>query len=415
MRLKQLYKSHKKGLNFFQLASLPAASLSLPVILMSEQLIKDYGIGITITSILIGNLLLWLVAVATISMVQTTHMNAIENIKGYFGRYGGTLIAVILMLAFLTRYAMQLNLSMAELDQFFQFDTKLSKDIYLRIGAFLGLIAGMLSIGGIRLFKTITSLCLPVFMCLCLYGVFASDVPIEGVTSWEVSFSGVLSTISLLLPGFINFPTIFKYSRSRAHSFLGLTLVVLFISFFEISAIWLKFTHPNMAMFSHLVLLTIFVVVASTCACLLNIFFASACWETIDERFNGPKGLAIIGLLGTLTYTFLQISSPVRFFEDLTNSYIACLGTMLLIAYLMRLLVKHRPRTFEKVFNMSAWIIGCVVATVYESKHFLKGTEALLAGVSASILFFMVVIFIEETVWASCKKFSKDKTTKIKI
>jgi hypothetical protein len=45
------------------------------------------------------------------------------------------------------------------------------------------------------------------------------------------------------------------------------------------------------------------------------------------------------------------------------------------------------------------------VATIYEGQHFLKGTEALFAGITGSVLFYMVVIVVEETVWAARIRF----------
>jgi hypothetical protein len=139
----------------------------------------------------------------------------------------------------------------------------------------------------------------------------------------------------------------------------------------------------------------------------LNIYLASASWEAIVPRFGGAKGFAIIGLLGTLTYTFVQISVPVQYVQDLTNSYISTLGVVLLMAYLTRIIVRHRPRAFEQAINMATWLFGCLIATIYEIQHFLQGVQALIVGVNASILFFLLVIFIEETVWASRKKMGK--------
>ena len=144
----------------------------------------------------------------------------------------------------------------------------------------------------------------------------------------------------------------------------------------------------------------VFIVVILIYCNMVNIYLASACWETFSSRFSEPKGFAIIGLLGTLGYTFVQISTPVQFLQDLTNAYIACLGIALLLAYLTRLVVRHRPRPLEKSINLATWLFGCVVATIYEAHHFLKGTEALFAGVNGSLLFYMGVIFVEETVWA---------------
>jgi hypothetical protein len=161
------------------------------------------------------------------------------------------------------------------------------------------------------------------------------------------------------------------------------------------------------ALIFQLILLSGFLVLILTTCNMLNIYMASACWEAIVRHIGGGKEYAIIGLFGTLTYTFVQISTPVQFIQDLTNSYIAILGVVLLMAYLIRIIVRHRPRVYEKAINLSAWLFGCVIATIYESQHFLQGMDALLNGVNASVLFFLGVIFVEETAWAVRKKWLK--------
>lgn len=393
--------------NFWQLASIQSASLgSLGII--GAQLAKQYGAGTAICSIAIGNLILWLIAIAIISMVDRVHINAIDNIKTYIGKYGGLLIALILMFAFLNWYAYQINYSMTELNNLFQFDVKWQKDIHIRFGAALGLLAALLSIGGIRLLKWITVISLPLLFCYHIYAVSTSgySIPLKG--TWGVSFSAVIFSILTLLPGVINFPTFFRHSRSKAHSYFALTLITIFVSFFQISTIWMRFSNfPVSGLFLHLALTTIFLVVILTCCNLLNIYLASASWEAIVPHFGGAKGFAIIGLIGTLAYTFVQISVPVQYMQDLTNSYIASLGIVLLMAYLTRIIVRHRPRLFEKAINMATWLFGCLIATIYETQHFLQGVQALIVGVNATILFFLFIIFIEETVWASRKKFGK--------
>jgi hypothetical protein len=134
--------------------------------------------------------------------------------------------------------------------------------------------------------------------------------------------------------------------------------------------------------------------------------------ETILPHLGAGKEFAIIGLFGTLTYTFIQISTPVLFLQDLTNAYLAILGSVLLLSYLMRIVIQHRARPNEKMISLSSWIFGSLISTIYEVQYLLSGdetllaggTNALLAGLSASIYFFLTVIFIEETLWAVRKK-----------
>ena len=99
----QIFQSDHQ--NFFQLASIQSASLGYSVIIVGKQLATEYGPGTAICSIVVGNMLLWLVAIAIIFMVDRVHANAIENIKSYIGKYGGLLAAAVLLCAFMNWYA----------------------------------------------------------------------------------------------------------------------------------------------------------------------------------------------------------------------------------------------------------------------------------------------------------------------
>jgi purine-cytosine permease-like protein len=388
--------------NFFHLACIQAASLGLSGIIIGKTLSIQYGAGTAICSIAIGNLILWLIAVAVISMVDRTQSTAIDNIKSYLGKYGGVLIAIIFLFAFLGWYALQIDFCLKELGGLHLYKEKLQKGMLIRAGAVLGLVATTLSMGGIRLLRKIAVFSFPMLAAYHLYAVATSSSPVSFRGTWGVSFQAVLAAVLSLLPGVINFPTFFRHSVAKTHSFLALTLITIFITLFEISTIWMDFTGAQ-SLIPNLLLL-LFSVLTLTICNLLNIYLASASWEAIIPHFGGPKGFAIIGLLGTLTYTFIQITSPVKFLQDLTNSYIAILGVVLLFAYLLRITLKHRLRPFEKGMNLVTWLFGCAVATVYEIQHFPLGIQALLAGINASLVFILCVIFVEETVWALRKK-----------
>ncbi|SRR5581483_3607214 len=388
--------------NFLQLTSIQAMSLGLSVIIIGNQLAVKYGAGTAICSIIIGNLLLWLIAIAILSMVNRAYSTAIDNFKSYLGNYGSQLIALILMVAFLGWYAFQIDFSLQKLNSLLLTENKLERGMVIRAGAALGLVSATLSMGGIRLLKKITLFVSPFLIGYSLYTIGLSHRSVQFHGTWGISFQAVLAAVLILLPGVVNFPTFFRHSRSKSHSFLSLTLITVLVTFFEISTIWLDLSGSKR--FATSMISAAFILIILTTCNLLNIYLASACWEAIVPRFGGGKGFAIIGLLGTLTYTFIQISAPVQFIQDLTNAYIAILGVVMLMAYLLRIVLKHRPRPFEKVISLATWLFGCIVATIYETQHYLTGVNSVLVGMNASVIFLLCVLFLEETTWAIKKK-----------
>ncbi len=393
--------------NYFQLACIQSSTLGYPGIIIGQNLASTYGVATAIMSIAIGNLVAWLIGIAIISMVDKAHSNAIDNVKSYIGKAGGLAFGLVLFIALINWYAQQINSSISALNNAFSLNEIIGNQTTIKFGASLGLLIALLSIGGIRLLRKVTVCCFPIFLCYTIYEIIASDYTFDTTSPWTLSLPATLIATLVVLPGYINFPTCFRHSRSRAHSYLALSLITIFTSFFQISTIWMRFSntfssYPTL----NLIFLTLFILLTLTCINLLNIYLASACLETVVPRFSSAKGYAIIGLFGTLTYTFLQISTPVLFIEDLTNSIIGILGIILLMAYILKIIVKHRPRPFEKMLNMAAWILGSVVAAIYQVNHPQQGVDSLLTGVKASLLFFLAVLFIEELVWATQKKWA---------
>lgn len=410
VRSSRALQSHDQ--NFWQLGSIQSVGLGLPGIFYIENLAKEYGAGSTVLSIIIGNLILWLIGMVVISMVSQNRINAIENIKSYIGKFGGLIAALVFMFAFINWYGLQIYSSISDLESIFDISSEHQKSILIRLGAGLGLLTALLASGGIRIIKWIACLSLPILFIYYLSAIVISDYSVAFAGTWGFSFSGILACVVLQLPGMVNLPTFFRHSRSRADSYLALTYFTIFIIFFEIASIWLGFSHfmniSSASLFSHsivfhLIAVSIFVVLLLICNNLLNIYFASACWESIIPRFGGPKGFAIIGLVGTAIYTFIQISTTMLFLVNLANSYIINLGIVLLIAFLVRIVVRHRPREFEKIINGASWVVGCVTATILEVQNPDHNVSSLLSGVGASALFFLCIIFIEETVWAAKK------------
>lgn len=372
--------------------------------MIGSQLARQYGAGVAICSILLGNLILWLIAMSIISMAMEDRINAIENAKRYLGKYGALFMGLVLIVAFIGWYVIQINASIPSLGKYFHVERK---DTLIRVGAGLGFLTALLSVGGIRFIKWLMSISLPPVFCYYLYAMFRSDFSIASIDSWGLSLPAIITTILLLLPGVVNLPTFFRHAHSRADCYLALTFMTFLISLFEISTIWMKFTDDpqivylgsNTPIFSLATL--VFIVLTLICTNLLNIYFASACWESFVPHFEGAKGYAIIGLIGTATYTFIQIYSPVRFLEDLANCYIASLGTVLLIAFLVRIIVRHRPRQWEKKINGFCWFIGCLMATVATVQNIHDDIGPLIIGIVSSAFVFLMIIFIEETVWSA--------------
>ncbi len=396
--------------NFWALTCIQSAAQSVPGMLIGYNLSQEFGAGTALLSISIGNLILWIIGLSIVSMNYGQRTHAIENVRGYLGRPSAIIAAIILALAFMTWYVLEIKSTITSLDLFFQSYKTWDDNISIRVGAALGLLTALLAIGGIRLIRWISVVAFPFLLFFLIYIIATSKNSPALTGTWGISFSAIISTIVLTLPGFVNLPTFFRHSRSRADSYLALTLITIFDILFSISSIFIGVIQNSelnfhFAIFSgsyiYFFMVIFFIVISSICLNLVNIYFVSAGGESVLYRNWSSKEYTIIGLLGTAAYTFLQVIFPMEFIENLTNSFISTLGIVLLLAFLTRMIVRHRPRPLEKIISSTCWYCGCMISLISLVMNPKNPNHALILGVSTSLLIFITIIFFEEMIWSA--------------
>jgi len=115
---------------------------------------------------------------------------------------------------------------------------------------------------------------------------------------------------------------------------------------------------------------------------------------------QGSKGYAFIGLLGTMIFVFFQSSTFIAFLENLGTVCIANLGAILLVSYILKMIVHHRPRYIDKLSNSICWFLGCLTAVILLRLDPSNVAKATLAGISVSLVAFCIIMFIEEMTWS---------------
>ncbi|MCB1117729.1 MAG: hypothetical protein KDK50_04010 [Chlamydiia bacterium] len=395
--------------SFWQLGAIQAASFGLPDLVIGQQIVKNYDVGSALFAIIVGNLILWIIGLAIVAMSirDKKKWHAIENAVEYLGKPAGVIAAIVLLLAILAWYSLQLQSSAVAVKAL------IPNIDWLSIGTIavvFGLVISVMAYGGIRLIKKVCVFSVPFLVLFCLYATFISDHSVALNGPWRLSLPAVSIVILINLPGMINLPTFFRHSRSRVDSFFALTIMTVFMMFFQATSIWIGIDNPKMiadvsctglACIFYYIFAFIFLLLATTCINLVNIYFVSASLETLMKAHTNPRNYVAVGLIGTLVYLGAHYGAPVLFLENLVDNFIACLGIILLLALLTRIVVHHRPRTLDKLVSNSCWAIGCVSALITLIQTPNDPSHAFMIGSGMSVLSFIVAIFVEETIWAS--------------
>lgn len=396
--------SQNSKLNYWHLTSILGAALGLPAMIVGGELAAKYGGGVAFTSVCIGNLLVWLVGMGIISMAEQGN-NSVDNIKNYLGKITGIIAAVMLIIAFLTWYMIQIKGIAIVINSILHKNEEINGQI-LRLGIFFGFFVATLSCGGIHLIKWICIISLPLLLLISIYIISSSSHPMLLQNNWGFSFLGVISVFITWLPGAVNLSTFFRHSRSKIDSVFALSFMTLIHIFFQFFCILMNFNNLPTLLSENIiksdeiysVIMVFFTILSFVCINLVNIYFASAGLEAILPHQHKTKRYFIIGLSGTLSYIFLQNYSELEFFEKIITTFIATLGIILIIDFLIKIIVKHRPRPLDKFFSSLCWFIGCIASLISAQSSDINHT--LISGVSASLLTVMLIIFIEEMIWS---------------
>ncbi len=402
---------------FWVLAAIQASAMGLPVMLVGGKVAKTYGVVNAIFSVIIGNLILWLLSLCLISMSSFKRFNAIENIKNYLGKIGSNAAASILIVAFMLWFSLQLDSAVHSLEVVYP--SMLRGQVVSIIGACIGITVSIVSMGGIKSIKLICIASLPYLFIFSLFVLLYSPAVAPVPQSKSFSFFSIVYVVMTFFPGRVNIPTFFRHSRSRADSIMGLAVMTALVCFFESFTIYYGLSTPEELFLnltskssSSIVLffVTIYILLSVLCINLANIYYASAIWEAISPSAHINFWYLSIGILGTVAFVLSPLDSRIVFLEQLTTNLIGSLGMILLFAFLIRIVVQHRPRKHEQYINLICWVVGAVSSLITQSTSNHAEVLSFLVGIGMTTFSFVLIIFLEETVWSVKSIILKRKT-----
>lgn len=411
-----MFKDHNQ--NFWQLASIQSAALGIQGMLIGKYLSDHYGVGVAITSICIGNFILWIIALSMFSMTyhgQGKAKHATENVLTYLGKPVAIISALVLMVAFISWFPIQINALIDWTGKFLKNYSGWDGTTQLITVIVLAFLIIGISTFGIRAIKWICTISLPLLSMYVMYALFDQEMSL-GTIEWKVSHKGIIPVIIIVFPGIINLPTFLRHARSRADGILALTIMTFLVILFQAATIWVHHVtntgtilapySPETGWTFNLLSFLGFIFLSTICVNIVNIYFASAALEFIVPNFTDARGYVLIGLIGALALSVFKSETIMNNIETITNNFIGSLGVVLVVGYLSRIIIVHRFRRLEKEINILCWVVGCIVS-LYSFYVNQDIASSFVAGIFTSALSFIVIIFLEETVWSIRRIFFK--------
>lgn len=405
--MKYLLRSSENSLNFWQLGVTLGGSIGVPGMFFGHNLAQKYGAGTAISSIIIGDLIIWTFALAVVAMSIEARVNTIELLKEHLGKWGKFAALICLSLAFLGWYILQENISSSAADFVLRNYTTPPDDMRIRIGAGIGFLSALLATGGLRMVKKVCVLFTPFFLAYLFYSCITGYSRVPLANTWGFSFPAITTAILGGLPVIIYLPTVYQYARSKVDALLGLIVMVCLWMILECGSIWVDFSHiavlkenNNFLGMITAFLSFFFIIFALICNNMANIYLVVSSWGRVIANIPDGKSYAAGGLIATMIYTFVQITQPMLFFVNIMSGLLANLAIVLLLAFLGKKVIKHKPIVPIHRINNFCWMMGCITTLILQVQMPSDNLTPLIGGVLTTLFTFAIVLFIEETTWA---------------
>jgi purine-cytosine permease-like protein len=392
-----------KNQNFWQLASIQSASVGLTGFMLGGQLAERFGGPTALLSIVIANLFLWIVGMAMISITKNKQNPVFENVIKYFGRVTGILISIVLVFAFVIWYVIQNDAFNAALSNIYPENIKNNGSSLFAMVS-LSVLTTFFAAGGIRIIKKVCVAGVILLFIFVVYAILNFFHTNSLVGSFEFSMSAILLVIAATFVGMLNLPTFFKHSRSKIDSYLGLTVLTFLTSLFQASSVWVKYDELNGHSLG-VVFVLLFLCVSVICINIVNIYYAFAGIKMLFPKIQNSSYLhvltyTLIGFAGTVLSILFHATNPFLMLVILAVAFLANLGIVLLMSFLVSILIKHRIRFYEKTINNICLLVGCICSFIVQLRYPEDQNSAFIWGIGGCILTFLIAAFIAETVWS---------------
>lgn len=403
----------EKNQSFWHLACIQTASLGFPWITLSPTLADMYGANAALVSILISGLVLWLIGFVIIAMAIEQRRNAIENAEAYIGKAGARITAFISMWGFPIWFVYQLHATNDSIFLVSYGEHHTHTVPMLVLGIVLGVSTALFALGRtIVLIKRLNTFLLPILVCYYIYAVINTNNGLI-INRLEFSLPCTLTYISFLFAGIVNLPTFFRHARSKSDSFLGLTVLIVINIFFQVTSIWVGpsivagFPFPISESasiwwsFSIKAISIAFLLLLLLSSNLVNLYFSGPSWELMFPKIKKFPMYFVIGIISTFGYVLAWgFHEDYHILNEINNSMddcIANLGVALVLIFVVRTVLIHRPKPLEKFIGFSSWLVGSF-ATVYFAYKDIN--LSLLIGLSTTTILFISFFYIMEPVLA---------------
>lgn len=393
--------------SFWQLAVIQLTGVtSLPVLTASVLIIQNNSLLNAIVTLLIGNIILWIIRYGIILMSHKNRKSTIDITREYVGKFGMFFIAILLLIDTLVWFIAQTTLASNSLNFLIQINEGSNINRFIQTSALIGILSTLLCMEGIVVLRWLSVISFPIL--IVVFTIIIFTIPLQTFPEFTgLSFSGLGIVIGTSLGVTADLPTFFRHSKSLKTSMIALTVIQLLSLAIGIGGLflgsvinpWLGINQAIGLIFQNDLLkisfiLLIFISVIN--ANVANVYSASVAWELVAPTvLVERKEYLILGLGLTTIFMLVANTFSLAFLLNPADSSLVDLCLVLFFGYIIQLIKKRVPNTFEHLTYFLAWLIATIINCLQQSSNFLPNFSPLIVGTALISTTIIILSLIE--------------------
>lgn len=377
--------------SWWQLAAIQLTGVtSLPVLTSSILILQNSNFISSVLTLILGNFILWIMRLSIILMSNEDRKNVLDVARVYFGNFGAYFIAILILVSTLAWFVMQTSLSSNALNFLIPIEKGIGIDRFIQIGVFLGIVSTLLCMEGIVVLRWLAVISFPLLVMAFIGVVFGSNPAFPTSAHNNISFAGLPIVLGTGLGISADLPTFFRHSNSLSESLKALTAIQL-IGFviglgglFLVPVIdpWFGINVENTLISGGIlkVSLVALIFLSTICTNVSSVYSASVGWELVAPIFAGIKEYLILGLGLTIIFILIGNLFSMDFISDITGNALVNLSIVFIAGFLLSLIFKRPPDSFEQTTYLIAWAGSTFVNILQFSDLFAKNVSSIILG-----------------------------------
>ena len=360
--------------------------VSLPALMIGFMLCKNFGIGAAISSIVIANLLLALLAIPIATNALKHQLTSAERVEQLFGKNAGKISALALALALTGWFAINIEAA----------SKTLPSNIFsnLLVGGFITLVVSY----GIESLRKIANLIVPIFGFAIIASLaFLLEGSSISLTLALPSISAVMIAFAVPFTILFDLPTYYRFAKSKFDSIASI-VISLFITMSALQIVGCLFcllangqgdivsalVNLESSPFSALNIASIVLgtIIVNNC----NLYSAAANLSVLLPKLGFKTRVLLIGSIGTVL-SYFQLIENLAVTLDAITVLIASITSLLILEALLGTKFKISNGLFSILFGSFIGIM-CVIGVIKTpiSAFIISGFTSLVVAIISLII-----------------------------